>query len=110
MALATLQRRRQFLEVDRAVTVLVELAEHAVGLRQVGATGAERLFEFRLADLAVAIDLPEQILQRGGAALGCRGRRPRRRLALCVEQCAHGFRRNLRTAGTAGASSRADRS
>ena len=46
MALAALQRRRQFLEADRAVAVLVELAEHAVGLREIGAAGAERLFEF----------------------------------------------------------------
>ncbi len=34
------------LEADRAVTVLVELAEHVVGLREVGATGAKRVFEF----------------------------------------------------------------
>ena len=78
MALAALQRRRQFLEADRAVAVLVELAEHAVGLRQIGAAGAERLFEFRLADLAVAVavDLREQILQRGRAALGRRASTP----------------------------------
>ena len=100
MALAALQRRRQLLEADRAVAVLVELAEHAVGLREIGAAGAERLFEFRLGDLAVAvaIDLREQVLQRGGAALGSRGRRSRRGLALCVEQRAHGLRRYLRTA------------
>ena len=48
MALAALQRRRHLIEADRAVAVLVELAEHVVGLREVGAAGAERLFEFRL--------------------------------------------------------------
>src|SRR4051812_27713255 len=111
--LAALQRRRQLLEADRAAAVLVELAEHAVGLRQIGAAGAERLFEFRFGDLAVAVavDLREQILQRAGAALGCRGRRPCRGLALCVEQRAHGLRRYLRTAAArSGTRARADRS
>src|SRR6266850_7397386 len=113
MLLAALQRRRQFLEADRAVAVLVELAEHAVGLLEIGATGAERGFEFFLADLAVtvAVDLPEQVLQRGGAALGGRGRRPRRGLALGVEQRTHGLRRYLRTAAAgSGTRARADRS
>ena len=65
-ALAALQRRRHLVEADRAVAIGVELAEHVVGLREVGAAGAERVFEFGLADLAVAIgiDLREQVLQR----------------------------------------------
>src|SRR4029079_14813298 len=111
MALAPLQRRRQLLQADRAVAVLVELAEHAVGLRDIGATRAERLFEFRLGDLAVAVavDLPEQILPRVRAARG-RRRRTRRRLALRIEQRVHGFRRYRCTAATARARSRTDRS
>ena len=53
---------RQFLEAHRAVAVLVELAEHPVGIFEIGAAGAERLFEFRFGDLAVtiAIDLRDQ--------------------------------------------------
>src|SRR5262245_22083980 len=110
MALAALQRRPQFLQAHRAVAVLVELAEYAVSLRQVGAAGAERVFEFRFGDLAVTVgvDLREQVLQRLGAALGCRGR-SRRGLALRVQQRAHGLRRYLRT-GAGRAGTRTDRS
>ena len=66
----SLQRRRHFAEADRTVAVGVELVEDVVGLREVGAAGAERVFEFRFADLAVAIgvDLREQVLQRAGRA------------------------------------------
>ena len=46
VTLAALQRGRQFVEADRTVAVLVELAEHLVGLREIGATGAERAFKF----------------------------------------------------------------
>src|ERR687896_1714128 len=96
MALVGPERRCQFLDADRAVAVLIEFSEHAIGLPNVGAARAKRLFEFRLADLAVtvAVDLPEQVLQRGVAGLG----RPRssRGLALRVKQRAHGFRRYRR--------------
>ena len=70
-----LQRRRHFVEADRAVAVLVHFAEHVVGLGGVGAAGAEAVFKFRLADLAVAIgiELREQILQGVGLAGRCGG-------------------------------------
>jgi hypothetical protein len=59
------QRGRQFADTDRAVTISVQLAENMIGLRNVGSTGAKRVFEFRFCDLAVtvAIDLREQALQ-----------------------------------------------
>ena len=65
MTAGSLQRRRQFGQADRAVAIAVELAEHIVGLREVGAAGAECVFKFRFGDLAIAIavDLREQILQ-----------------------------------------------
>src|SRR6201996_7824396 len=87
MTALTFQRRRQFAEADIAVAIGVELVENAVGLRGVGAAGAERVFEFRFCDLAVAIgvDLREQVLQRG-------------RLALRRQQRLHGGGRNLRSA------------
>src|SRR6202022_345164 len=102
-ALATaLQRRRHFVEADRTVAVLAHLAEHVVGLRDIGAAGAERVLEFGFAELAVAvgIDLREQVFQRGGFAgggCGCGSRC----LALRRQQRAHRRRRYLRpTAGT----------
>ena len=56
MAVATaLQRRRHFVEADRPVAILVQLAEHGVGLRDIGAAGAKGVFEFRFADLAVVV-------------------------------------------------------
>jgi hypothetical protein len=66
LAFSPLQRRRQFAEADRAVAIGIEFVEDVVGLRGVGAAGAERVFEFRFADRAVAIgiDLREQVLQR----------------------------------------------
>ena len=66
MPARSLQRRLQLIEADAAVAILVELAEHIVGLRDVGSAGAERVLEFLLADLAiaVAVDLREQVLQR----------------------------------------------
>ena len=99
MALAALQRRGHFVEADRAVAVLVELGKHIVGLREVGAAGAERAFKFVLGDLAVAVavDLREQVLQRVRSALAA-GCRRARRLALRIEQRAHGLRRYLRAA------------
>ena len=70
-----LQRRRHFVEADRTVAILVHLAEHVVGLRGVGAAGAEAVFKFRYADLtvAIAIELREQILQGVGRAGRCGG-------------------------------------
>src|SRR6267142_2393434 len=70
-----LQRRCHFVEADRTVAILVQLAEHVVGLRGVGAAGAEAVFKFRFADLAVAIgiELREQILQGIGLAGRCGG-------------------------------------
>src|SRR6266404_9965506 len=61
-----LQRRRHFFEADRLAAILVQLAENVVGLREVGAAGAERASKFRFADLAgtVSIELREQVLQR----------------------------------------------
>jgi hypothetical protein len=43
-AALALQCRRQFAEADIAVAVGVELVEDAVGLRGIGAAGAERVF------------------------------------------------------------------
>src|SRR5258705_13936950 len=59
-----LQRRRHFVEADRAAAVLVQLRQDVVGLREVGAAGAERVSKFRYADLAViiSIELREQVL------------------------------------------------
>ena len=64
LAARSLQRGGQFVEADRTVAVLVELAEDVIGLREVGPTGAKRAFKFRFADLAVAIgiELREQVL------------------------------------------------
>ena len=64
LAARSLQRGRQFGEADRTIAVLVELAEDVIGLREVGSTGTKRTFEFRFADLAVAIgiELREQVL------------------------------------------------
>jgi len=61
-----LQRVLHLIEADAAVAVLVELAEHLVGRRDIGAAGTERALEFRFADLAItiAVDQREQILQR----------------------------------------------
>ena len=61
-----LQRLRHFIEAHLAITIGVELAEDVVGLREVGAAGAERIFKFRFGDLSVTIgvDLREQVLQR----------------------------------------------
>ena len=74
-----LERRRHFAEIDRAVAIAIELVEDVVGLREVGPTGAEGVFEFRFGDLAIAIaiDLREQVLQRARLAGRCRcgGRR-----------------------------------
>ena len=72
-----LQRRHHFVEADRAVAILVHLAEDVVGLRGIGAAGVEAVFKFRLADLAVAIgiELREQILQGIGLAGRCGGGR-----------------------------------
>ena len=71
-----LQGRRQFVKADRPVTIGVELAENIIGLRNIGAAGAERALELGLADLtvAVAVDLREQILQRVRCAHGSAGR------------------------------------
>ena len=68
MAARALQRLFHLIEADIAVAVLVELAEDIVGLSNIRSAGAERVLEFRLADLPVAIgiDLREQILQRIG--------------------------------------------
>src|SRR5262245_62134152 len=81
----------------------VELAKDVIGLREIGAAGAERILELALGDLAVAIsvDLREQIFQR---ILATRRLEGRSGLALRREQGAHGFRRNLRTAAGGGAS------
>ena len=75
VAALALQRRRHFIEADRAIAILVQLAEHVVGLRGVGAAGAEAVFKFRFGDLAVAIgiELREQILQGVGLAGRCGG-------------------------------------
>jgi hypothetical protein len=60
-----LQGGLHFIQADAAVAIRIELAEDIVGLRGIGSTGAERAFEFRFADLAVAIgvDLREQVLE-----------------------------------------------
>lgn len=50
-----LERRRHLAEADRTVAIAIELVEDVVGLREVGPTGAERGFEFRFGDLAIAI-------------------------------------------------------
>ena len=57
-----LQRLRHLIEADAAVGIRIELGEHVVGLREIGAAGAERVLEFGLGDLAVAVgvDLREQ--------------------------------------------------
>ena len=66
VAAGSLQRRLQLVEADRAVAVGIELVKDVVGGGEVGATGAERAFEFRFADraVAIAVDLREQVLQR----------------------------------------------
>lgn len=63
-----LQRRRHLVEAHRTVAVGIQFAEHVVGLRHIGAAGAERALEFGFADraIAVAVNLREQILQRVG--------------------------------------------
>ena len=54
-AALALQCGRQFVETDGAVAIGVEFAEHAVGIGGVGAACAEIGFEFRFANLAVAL-------------------------------------------------------
>ena len=58
-----LQRRCHFVEADGFAAILVQLAEHVVGLRKVGSAGAKGVFKFRFADLAVAVgvELREQV-------------------------------------------------
>ncbi len=65
MTAGSLQGGSQFGQADRAVAIAVELAEHIVGLREVGAACAECVFKFRFGNLAIAIavDLREQVLQ-----------------------------------------------
>src|SRR5258708_1268729 len=101
MTAGAFQRRRHLVEADRAVAILVELAEHVVGLREVGAAGAQRIFEFRLADLAITIgvELRKQVLQRIGPAGWGRGTR---RLTLRGEQRGHGRRRYAAARRTSG--------
>src|SRR5260370_33060423 len=88
LAASALQRRRQFVEADRTVAVLVELAEDVVGLREVGSAGAKCIFEFRFTDLAVTvgIELREQVFQRVGLAGRCRCGCGGGRLALGASQ------------------------
>jgi hypothetical protein len=54
-----LQRLRQFVKAHRAVAVGIELVEDVVGLREVGASGAERVFEFRFGDLDAELVAPD---------------------------------------------------
>ena len=63
--------------IGNAVAVGVERREHLVGVRRVGSADAERVLEFALADAAAAVgvELIEQILQRGVAAVRSRGGR-----------------------------------
>src|SRR3954454_17139481 len=103
MGFTTLQRGEHFVEADRAVAILVHLAEDAVCLSGIGSAGAERVLEFRFAELAVAVgvDLSEQVLEKVGFA-GRRGGRAARGMALRRQQCAHGGRRYLRMAAATG--------
>jgi len=73
LAAGSLQRRRHFVEADAAVAILIQFAEYIVGLRDVGAAGAKRVFKFGFAELTVAIgiDLREQVLQRVRLAGRC---------------------------------------
>ena len=90
----SLQRRGHFVKADFAIAIGVHLAEHIVRVRDIGSTGAERVFEFGFRDLAVAVgvEFGEQVFQRIGAA--GRGRRScrRRRLTLRRQQRGHGDR------------------
>ena len=72
MPACALQRGFHFIQADAAVAILVQLGEDIIGLRDIRSTRAERVLEFGLADLAVAIgiDLREQILQCVGRTSG----------------------------------------
>jgi hypothetical protein len=54
-AMAALQCLRHLVETDAAVRILIQLREHVVGLRRVGAAGPEGLLELGLGNLAVTV-------------------------------------------------------
>ena len=79
MTIASLQCGGQFAEADRTIAIPVEFAEDVIGLGDIGAARAKRVFEFRFVDFAViiSVDLRKQVGQCSRPDGGRRSRRCR---------------------------------